>query len=102
MTNLYSRIRNRALGVLQGRAPKIEDICVRREILCPAEGTEAPPGICDPRDFERTTAFEKTTTMEQELARMRGGTRHHGATVLYELDNAMLWDGWISSKGWRS
>jgi hypothetical protein len=102
MTTLYSKVRNRALCWLERRGPKIEDVCVRREILCPAEDAETPPGICDPRDFERVTACEKATTMEQELARMRGGTRHHGATILYELANAVLWDGWISSKGWRS
>jgi hypothetical protein len=102
MTASFSKVRNRALCWLERRGPKIEDVCVRREVLCPAEDSETPPGICDPRDFERVTACEKATTMEQELARMRGGTRHHGATVLYELENAVLWDGWISSKGWRS
>lgn len=102
MSHLYSKIRNRALCFLERRGPKIEDVCVSREILCPAEDTETSPGICDPGDFERVTACEKATTMEQELARMRGGTRHHGATVLYELENAVLRDGWISSKGWRS
>jgi Glycosyltransferase 61 len=102
MTTLYSKVRNRALCFFERRGPRIEDVCVRREVLCPEENQETPPGICDPRDFGRVTGCEKTTTMEQELARMRGGTRHHGATVLYELENAMLWDGWISSKGWRS
>jgi capsular polysaccharide biosynthesis protein len=102
MTTLFSMVRNRALCWLERRGPKVEDACVRREVLCPAEDTETLPGICNPRDFERVTACEKATTMEQELARMRGGMRHHGATVLYELENAVLWDGWISSKGWRS
>jgi hypothetical protein len=102
MTTLFSKVRNRALSFLSRRGPKIEDVCIRREVLCSAEDTEAPPGICEARDFERVTACEKATTMEQEIARMRGGTRHHGATVLYELENALLWDGWISSRGWRS
>jgi capsular polysaccharide biosynthesis protein len=102
MTTLFSKVRNRTLGFLARRGPTIDDVCVRREVVCPAEDTEAPPGICDPRDLERVTACEKATTMEQELARMRGGTRRHGATVLYELEDAVLWDGWISSKGWRS
>jgi capsular polysaccharide biosynthesis protein len=102
MTTLFSKVRNRALCWLERRGPRIEDVCFRREILCPAEDAETPPGICDPRDFERVTACEKATTMDEELARMRGGTRHHGATVLYELEDAALWDGWFSSKGWRS
>jgi hypothetical protein len=102
MTTLFSKVRNRTLGFLARRGPTIDDVCVRREILCPAEDSKTPPGICDPRDFERVTACEKATTMEQELARMHGGTRHHGATILYELADAVLWDGWVSSKGWRS
>jgi hypothetical protein len=102
MTTLFSKVRNRALCWLERRGPRIEDVCLRREILCPAEDAETPPGICDPRDFERVTACEKATTMDEERARMRGGTRHHGATVLYELEDAALWDGWFSSKGWRS
>jgi hypothetical protein len=102
MTNLFSKARNRALSALARRGPKIEDICIRREVLCPAEDHEALPGICEPRDFERVTACEKATTMEQERARMRGGKRHHGATVLYELEDAVLWDGWLSSRRWRS
>ena len=102
MTSLHSRIRNRALSFLASRGPAIEDICIRRKVLCPAEDQETPPGIADPRDLDRVTACEKATTMEEELARMRGGMRHHGATILYELENAVLWDGWFASKGWRS
>jgi hypothetical protein len=102
MTSLRSRIRNRALSLLARRGPSIEDICIRREVLCPAEDQETLPGISDPRDFERVTACETTTTMEEERARMGGGVRRHGATILYELENAVLWDGWFSSKGWRS
>jgi hypothetical protein len=102
MTNLRSRMRNRARSFLARRGPSIEDICVRREVLCPAEDQETPPGIYDPRDFERVTACEATTTMDEERARMRGGVRHHGATILYELENALLWDGWFSSKAWRA
>jgi Glycosyltransferase 61 len=102
MTTFFPKVRNRALGFLSRRGPKIDDVCVRREVLCPVEDTEAPPGICEPRDFARVTACEKTTTMEQELARMRGGMRHHGPTLLYELADATLWDGWISANGWRS
>ena len=102
MTSLPSRIRNRALSVLARRGPSIEAICVRREVLCPAEDQETPPGISDPRDFERVTACEATTTMVEERARMGGGLRHHGATILYELEDATLWDGWFSANGWRS
>ncbi len=102
MTSLRSRLRNRALSVLARRGAAVEDICVRREVLCPAEDQETPPGISDPRDFERVTACESTTTMDEERARMSGGVRHHGATVLYELEDAVLRDGWFSSKGWRS
>jgi Glycosyltransferase 61 len=102
MTTLYSKIRNRALSYLARRGPQIEEVCVRREVLCPAEDQETPPGIADPRDLDRVTACEKATTMEEELARMRGGVRHHGPTLLYELENAVLRNGWFSSKGWRS
>jgi hypothetical protein len=102
MPVLHSRIRNRALSYLAQRAPAIGEICIRREVLCPAEDQETLSGICDPRDFQRVTACEKTTTIEEERERMRGGIRHHGATVLYELENAVLRDGWFSSKGWRS
>jgi hypothetical protein len=102
MKTLFSKVRNRTLSFLAQRGPTIEEVCVRRETLCPAEDNEAPPGISDPHDIERVTACEKATTMEQELARMRGGMRHHGPTVLYELEDAMLWDGWLVSKGWRS
>jgi hypothetical protein len=102
MTGLHSRIRNRILSYLAQRGPSIEEICLRREVLCPAEDQQTPPGIADPRDLDRVTACEKATTMEEEVARMRGGIRRHGATILYELENATLWDGWFSSKGWRS
>lgn len=102
MTSLRSRIRNRALSLLARRGPSIEDICIRQEVLCPAEDQETLPGISDPRDFERVTACEATTTMDEERARMGGGVRHHGVTMLYEVENATLWDGWFSSKSWRS
>ncbi len=102
MSSRLSNIRNRAMGVLQRFGPSIEEVCTAREVLCPAEDPETLPGICEPRDFERATACEKTTTMEAEHARMRGGHRHHGATVLYQLEDAILRKGWISSKGWRT
>jgi hypothetical protein len=102
MASLISKVRHRALNFLSHRGPKIADICVERAVLCPQEDQETPPGIYDPRDFERITTFERTTSsMERELARMRGGVRHHGATILYELKDARLWDGWVSSRGWR-
>jgi hypothetical protein len=83
MTMPRSRIRNRALSFLARRGLSMEDICTRREVLCPAEDQKTPPGICDPRDFKRVTASEATTTMEEERAGTGGGMRHHGATTLY-------------------
>lgn len=102
MTSLFAKARNRALGILERRGPSIEAVCAAKEVLCPAEDPETLPGICEERDFERVTACEKTTTLEEERARMRGGKRRHGATVLYRLEDVALRDGWLSSKKWRT
>lgn len=102
MPSRLTNLRNRAIGVLQRFGPALEAVATSREVLCPEENPDTPPGICEPLDFDRVTACEKTTTLDEERARMRGGRRHHGATVLYQLEDATLRDGWITSKGWRT
>ena len=102
MNPLLSKLRNRGLHFLSRHGRSLEQACVERDVLCPAEDNDSHPGIYEERDFERATCCEKTTTMAEERARMSGGIRHHGATVLYRLKDVTLHDGWLASGGWRT
>jgi hypothetical protein len=70
--------------------------CAYPKILkrCPASARSAR--------FDRAIASEMTTTIDEERARMHGGTWHNGATVLYQLEDFELREGWLSSKGGRT
>ncbi len=68
-------------------------------MLCPEEVAETPPTIYDEAALARVTACEKTTNFEEEMTRLRGGTRRHGATVLYRLRGVELRDGWFFAGG---
>lgn len=99
MTNLLRKVRHRVHSYRARGAQRLAEIASRQEVLCPAEIAETPPAIYDEAALSRVTECEKTTNFEHEMSRLRGGERHHGATVLYQLNGVELRDGWLFESG---
>lgn len=59
LATLQSRIRNRALSFAH-RGPSIDDICIRREVLCPPEDQE-----CRPESAVRATSSASLREAQQ-------------------------------------
>jgi hypothetical protein len=61
--------------------------------LAPAVDREQLAAIALPDEFDRVIAVQEDTDIKLELERIREGTRRHGPTVAYRIDNAVLGQG---------
>jgi hypothetical protein len=98
--SVFLKARQRLLSTL-GSPSSLQQVSDRSYELCPAESQNAPPAICLQRDLDRVTGVMEVTTIEQEMRRIQGGPRKHGATVAYELSNVELSDGFLFKSGWK-
>lgn len=91
---LTARIRGKLLGKasVETRATEIVE-------RAPALARWQPAAIALPDEFDRVTAVQEETTLEEEMSRLRAGTRQHGATVAYRLDNALVGCGTVYFDG---
>ena len=71
----------------------LQDMSSKRWTICSAEREWVPPAIFLDNDLDKITAVMEDTTMEQEMARIRGGEIEHAATVAYRISDCELLDG---------
>lgn len=75
--------------------------------LAPAVDRVQPAPIALPGEFNRVMAVQEGTTLASELERLKEGTRRHGPTVAYRIDDAVIGQGSLYYHGgyeviWRS
>jgi hypothetical protein len=75
---------------LFGAADSIEALASRSICLDPQHLRTAPPAIFERRDLERVTGLAQSTTMKRELQRIEGGRDTHGASMAWELTDAVI------------
>jgi capsular polysaccharide biosynthesis protein len=63
--------------------------------VSPAEQTQVPPAIFDPADIDRITGVTADDTIDEQIQRTQACTAHHGATVAYELRDAVIASGHV-------
>ena len=81
---LESRIRSK---LRQRRS--MDDICVLRTVICPAEISTMPPVIMLPEQRELVTASQTETTLDHEWRRIAGFETQHEGTVRYVFSNVL-------------
>jgi hypothetical protein len=93
-------LRHKAIATLTG-ASSLQKVSDSSRELCPAERKFAQPAIYLPRDIDRITGVMDDTTLDQEMRRIQGGEKLHGATVAYELSDVELSEGFLFKAGWK-
>ncbi|MBT9330233.1 glycosyltransferase family 61 protein [Paracidobacterium acidisoli] len=67
----------------------------REIVLSPAETLVSRPAIYLESDLDLITAVMEDTTMDTERLRIRGGAKEHRATMVHELWNAQILNGYV-------
>ena len=67
--------------------------------LAPAVDRMQPAPIALPHEFDRVRAVQEQTTLAIELERLREGSRRHGPTIAYRIDNTVLAQGTLYFDG---
>ena len=80
---------SRRLGLDKG----LEHAATRTWVLQPEETRVERPALYDACELDRVTACQEDTSMSAELERLRGGPRHHGATVAHLIPDVYLLGG---------
>ena len=91
---IVARLRARLLG-----NPRLVDRASEIIEIAPAVDRMQPAAIALPGEFERVVAVQEETTWAIELERLREGTRRHGPTIGYRIDNAILGNGTLYFDG---
>jgi len=81
---LESRIRSK----LRKRR-SMDDICLSRTVICPAEISTMPPVVMLPEQRALVTATQPKTTLEHEWKRIAGFEAQHEGTVRYVFSNVL-------------
>ncbi len=79
----------------------LQDVSSKRWTICSAERGLVPPAIFLEDDLDKITAVMEDTTLEQEMARIRGGKVEHAATVAYRISDCELLDGSLYKSSFR-
>ena len=82
-------------------ASSLQQVSDSSRELCPAERQFARPAIYLPRDLDRITGVMEDTSLDQEMRRIQGGERLHGATIAHELSDVELSEGFLFKAGWK-
>jgi hypothetical protein len=84
----------RALALFQGKKT-YQEVSEKQWTLCPRESYASPPAIYLEKDIDKIIDVAETTTYAEEIRRIQGGMREHGATIAYKLRNAYVLDGYV-------
>ena len=70
--------------------PPIDDIAAEITEVAPPFVREVMPAISLPNELERVERFEPTNSPQVHYDRLYAREQHHGPTIAYRLDNALL------------
>lgn len=94
-------IANLVMRGLRRNWSALEDACDRIETLVPGESATRPAAVFLESELKKVTRVQDETTLEFEMARIRGGAIEHGPTQAYILKNAKVLNGYIYAQGSR-
>ena len=86
-------LKQKLLRTLTRSRKTLQDVSSKRWTICTAERALVPPAIFLEDDLDKITAVMEDSTLEQEMARIRGGEVEHAATVAFRISNCELLDG---------
>jgi hypothetical protein len=86
-------LKQKFLKSVTGSRRTLQDLSSKRWTICPSEQQRVPPAIFLEQDLAKITAVMEDTTLEQEMARIRGGQIEHAATMAYQLADCELLNG---------
>jgi capsular polysaccharide biosynthesis protein len=86
-------LKQKFLKVMKRSRSTLQDLSSKRWTICPSEQQLVPPAIFLEQDLTKITAVMEDTTLEQEMARIRGGQVEHAATIAYQLSDCQLLNG---------
>ena len=86
-------IKQKLLKVVTRSRHTLQDLSSKRWSICPSEQQITAAAIFLEPDLTKITAVMEDTTLEQEMARIRGGQIEHAATVAYQISNCELLNG---------
>jgi len=66
--------------------------------LAPEQQVSVPAAIFEPDDLQRITGVTADDTIAEQLRRTQGGTAVHGATVAYEVHDAVIARGHVFTR----
>lgn len=89
---ITSRVRTRVRKRF-GLPVGLKEAAARSWIVRPSVQRLAPPSIYDPDDLQRIVGSPPGDTVAFQIARALGGMQQHGATIAYELQDAVLSKG---------
>lgn len=81
---IYNRLRR--VFVAQ---PSLDNTCIHKEVICPAEQSEVPGVDMDDHDRGLVTSTNFMTTLEREWQRVDGYMGQHQETVKYTFKNVL-------------
>ena len=86
-------LKQKLLRALTRSSKTLQETSAKQWTICPAERGLVPPAIFLENDLDKITAVMEDTTLEQEMARIRGGEIEHAATIAYSIADCELLDG---------
>jgi hypothetical protein len=86
-------LKQKFLKVVTRSRSTLQDLSSKRWTICPSEQQVVPPAIFLEQDIDKITAVMEDTTLEQEMARIRGGKVEHAATIAYQISDCELLNG---------
>ncbi|BAS58169.1 hypothetical protein NIES2135_24450 [Leptolyngbya boryana NIES-2135] len=93
MLNL-ALLNQRGLRLLTGRKT-CEDLCVKQWTLSPSKKFFSPSAIYLDGELHKVTSVQEDTTYTAELQRVQEGVKEYAATIVYQLQDVTIYDGYM-------
>jgi len=90
---LYAAKYRYLLGRLFSPRSDIRNAAAAADVLCPQETTVGEPAVYLDGQLDKIVRVQDETTLDIEMARIKGGRRLHAPTIAYRIDSPVLLDG---------
>lgn len=70
----------------------MQEVAAKTEVIEEEGSSDYPPAIYLPDQLEKIAATPDDTTLEQEMARLRGGAKRHAPLIRYEFEDALVFE----------